>query len=82
MKLLQRVEPGLSIIALLLGALAAGWVFYWLWRNNLLYAVFFSLVLFSGMLLPSRPRVLHALLIGLYCGAFIGSGLGMTARPL
>ena len=70
----------LATAVLFLATLSSGFLFYILWRDYLLFALFASGVLFSGAtLLPDKNVYVHGISLGLCLGAFIGGAFGLLA---
>ncbi|MDR2195115.1 MAG: hypothetical protein LBE50_00735 [Gallionellaceae bacterium] len=76
---MNNPHPAFSITAMLIGVVAAGTGFFWLWREYSLIAVLISIFLLSGGVLwfPYKSPWLHPVSVGICIGAFVGTLLAL-----
>jgi ABC-type nitrate/sulfonate/bicarbonate transport system permease component len=78
--MIRELPPIKSLGLLIVVAGASSYFFVWLWREWLLAAVAFSvLLLFGGGLLPSnKNQTIQSIALGFAIGAFIGGAIGIA----
>ncbi|TXH73724.1 MAG: hypothetical protein E6Q82_12875 [Thiobacillus sp.] len=77
----QSLRSFKAIPLLAASAIAAGFLFSWLWREWFMFALTSSvfLLLSGGLLLSSKQTTIQAVVLGAAIGAFVGSAIGISS---
>lgn len=77
----QTLRSFKAIPLLVATAIAAGFLFAWLWREWFIFALTSSvlLLLSGGLLLSSKHTTIQAVVLGAAIGAFVGSTIGISS---
>jgi hypothetical protein len=76
----HQLTPVKVVSLLLASAIPVGVLFSWLWQEWLLFAAVASvlLLLSGGLLFSSKNPIVHATVLGVATGAFVGSLVGIS----
>lgn len=77
---IREFPPIKSMVLLVVMAGASGYFFVWLWREWLLAAAVFSVLLLfgGGLLLSNKNQTIQSVTLGVAIGAFIGCAIGIA----
>ncbi len=77
---IRQSPPAITLALSVVVALAAGYLFFWLWREWLLFALILSalLLMSGGLLLSNKNNAVQAIALSAAIGAFLGSVIGIS----